>query len=95
VKKALEAALLVGVLLIGGFIVRQWRLRRALETAHAVRLGPSEAPGVDMENPDGPPSLVAPPHSVDALPLIKQSRPAHPRPHSAVAVPAPAAPAQP
>jgi len=85
-KRALEIGLLVGVLAIGAFVLHAWLRRRA--PAVRPRLSPSAAPGSDRENPDGPPPLVPPPHSVTSLPVLKEARPPK-RPSVEAVVPPP------
>ena len=91
-KRALEVALLAGLLAMGAFVLRAWRQRRAL----AVRTppSPSAAPGEDIENPDGPPSLWLAPRGVSSLPALKETRLPRPSRRPAV-VPPPADAAKP
>lgn len=85
-KKALEAALLFAALLLGAFVVRKSVARWQLSQTPP-RMNPALRAGPDVANP-GDPYVQRAPGSVDALPMIKLTKPPKAT-HRPVAVPPP------
>jgi len=65
VKRVLEALVAAAVLLMAGLIAREWRARRAAESAGPSYTGGGDAPALGQ----------APQPAVTSLPRIKLSRP--------------------
>lgn len=86
-KKALEAALLLAVLALGAYLVRQALVRREL-AARAAAPNPALAPGPDVATPGAP--YVQQRRGVEGLPMVKLSKPPKAT-RRAAAVPPPAA----
>ena len=89
-KKTLEVVVVVAALVLGAFILRQWRARLEL-SEHPPASSPAARPGTDAEGPLTGATGARRAGGVAALPMIKLSSPPRSS-RRAAAVPAPAKP---
>ncbi len=90
-KRALEAAVVVALLVAATILVSQWRARRRADESAARPEGPATRPGTDRDPAYRPPAAVPrrSDRGVDSMPMIKYSTPPKPPRHKDVVPPPP------